>query len=123
MYTPQEILEAAKAISPALPKLLDEPTATQLQAQLNTHVAAQDIANIWETLERSPQTQRWRDKFLEAKEFNQSRSGSQLAGDMVAQPSGLIYACPHCDYRDVIFLLGMDPDPCPAHPDAVLYRV
>ncbi|TVQ20810.1 MAG: hypothetical protein EA367_07400 [Leptolyngbya sp. DLM2.Bin15] len=129
MYTPQEILGAAKAILPVLPKLLDEPTANQLQAQLNTYLAAQDIAKIWETLEQTPQTQHWRDKFFEAKELNKSRSVSQLAGnsqlggDMVAQPSGLIYACPHCDYRDVIFLLGMDPDPCPDHPDAVLHRV
>ena len=121
MYTPQEILNAAKAILPVLPKLLDEPTANQLQAQLNTHLAAQDIAKIWETLDRSPQTQRWRSKYLNQEIA--TRSGSQLAGDMVAQPSGLIYACPHCDYRDVVFLLGMDPDPCPEHPDAVLHRV
>ena len=129
MYTPQEILGAAKAILPVLPQLLDKPTANQLQAQLNTYLAAQDIAKIWETLERTPQTQHWRDKFFDAKELNKSRSVSQLAGnsqlggDMVAHPSGLIYACPHCDYRDVIFLLGMDPDPCPDHPDAVLHRV
>ncbi|WP_008307986.1 hypothetical protein [Leptolyngbya sp. PCC 6406] len=121
MYTSEEILDAAKAILPALPKLLDEPTATQLQAQLNIHLAAQDIDQLWATLERSPQTQRWRSKYLN--QVKVKGSGSQLAGDMVAQPSSLIYACPHCDYRDVIFLLGMDPDPCPDHPAAVLQRL
>lgn len=120
MYTPQEILDAATAILPVLPKLLDEPTATQVQAQLNTHLASQDIAQIWATLELSPQTQRWRDRYFEPAT---SRRYSPLAGDMVVQPSGLIYACPHCNYRDVVFFTGMDPDPCPNHPDAVLYRV
>ena len=120
MYTSQEILEAATAILPVLPKLLDEPTATQVKAQLNTHLASQDIAQIWATLDQSPQTQRWRDRY-----FGPTTKGgySPLAGDMVVQASGLIYACPHCNYRDVVFFVGMNPDPCPNHPDAVLYRL
>jgi hypothetical protein len=96
-----------------------------LQTQLTTHLAAQDITKItkiWETLDQFPQTQRWRDRYFDP---TVRRTRSQLAGDMVPQPSGIIYACPHCDYRDVVFLLGMTPDPCPNHhhPEAMLYCV
>ena len=123
MYTPQQILNTAKAIQSVLPQLLDPAAASAMQAQLEPLLLNQDIAKIWETLDQFPQTQRWRTKYLNQEIATATRSGSQLAGDMVAQPSGLIYACPHCDYRDVVFLLGMAPDPCPDHPDALLHRV
>lgn len=121
-YDPQQILNAAKAILPALPQLLDPATARAMKAQLETLLFDQNIAKIWETLDQSPQTQNWRTKYLNQEKITVTRSSSQLAGDMVPQP-GIIYACPNCDYRDVVFLLGMDPDPCPNHPDAVLRRL
>jgi len=118
LYKQEDILKAAEVISPALPKLLDATTATQLQQQLQELITTQNIPSIWEALEQHSQTQQWLSKYLG--QSVASRSGSQLAGDMVAQPSGLIFACPHCDYRDVIFLLGMDPEPCPDHPESSL---
>jgi len=121
MYEPEEILNAAEVIFPILPKLLDATTAAQLQQQLQQFIITQDIESIWQALDQYPQTRHWRSKYLEQSVAN--RSGSQLDGDMVAQPSGLIYACPHCDYRDVVFFIGMNPDSCPNHPDAVLYRI
>ncbi|NJN32408.1 MAG: hypothetical protein HC824_19770 [Synechococcales cyanobacterium RM1_1_8] len=121
MYSSQQVLDAAEVIYPVLPQLLDEPKAAQVQGQLETALFGKDIVTILDTLDQYPQTQRWFAKYTVVSMIH--RSGSQLHGDMVAQPSGLIYACPHCDYRDPVFLLGMDPDPCPKHPDAVLQRL
>lgn len=122
MYTPQEILDAAEIIYPILPQLLDPPNTDKVQKQLELAISGKDIPQIWQILGQYPQIQRWRDKYFDPSMIR-VRSSSNLAGDMVAQPSGLIYVCPHCDYRDVIFLLGMDPDPCPKHPDATLQRL
>jgi hypothetical protein len=115
MYTPEQILQAAQRIQPVLPQLLEPAIATQVAADLQPLLQHQDLNQIWLLLDQHPQTQRWRDQYLSLIEL---RSG--LAGDMVAQPSGLIYACPHCNYRDVIFRVGMDPEPCPQHPTATL---
>lgn len=122
MYTPQQILDAAEIISPILPQLLDQVDAVNVQAQLELAILGKDIAQIWQILDQYPQTQRWRDKYFDPS-LIRVRSSSNLTGDMVAQPSGLIYACPHCDHRDVIFRIGMDPDPCPKHPDTTLQRL
>jgi len=122
MYTPQEILDAAEIIYPILPQLLDQSNTVKLQEQLELAISGKNIAQIWQILDQYPQTQRWRDKYF-APSLIHVRSSSNLAGNMVAQPSGLIYTCPHCDYRDVVFLLGMDADPCPSHPDANLQRL
>lgn len=122
MYTPQEILDIATIIYPILPKLLAQSDTVKIQEQLELAISGKDIAQIWRILDQYPQTQRWRDKYFDPS-LIRVRSSSNLAGDMVAQPSGLIYACPHCDYRDIVFLLGMDPDPCPKHPDATLQRL
>lgn len=122
MYTPQQILDAAAVIYPILPKLLDPSDAVKVQEQLELAVSSKEIAQIWQLLDQYPQTQRWRDKYF-APSLISVRSSSQLAGNIVAQPSGLIYTCSHCDYCDVVFLLGMDPDPCPSHPDATLQRL
>ena len=122
MYTSQQILDAAEIISPILPQLLDQADAVNVQAQLELSILGKDIGQIWQILDQYPQTQRWRDKYFDPS-LIRVRSSSSLAGEMVAQPSGLIYACPHCDYRDVIFRIGMDPAPCPKHPDAILKRL
>jgi hypothetical protein len=122
MYTPQEILDAAEIISPILPQLLDQADAVNVQAQLELAILGKDITQIWKILDQYPQTQRWRDKYFDPT-LIRVRSNSNLAGDMVAKPSGLIYACPHCDYRDVIFRIGMDLIPCLKHPDATLQRL
>jgi hypothetical protein len=120
MYDPKQILNAAELIQPVLPLLLDPATAGKTQAQLEASRLAKDVAKIWETLDQFPQTQRWRTKYLDK---DATRVSSKLDGEMVAEPSGLIYACPHCNYRDVVFLLGMDPEPCPNHPTAILQRL
>jgi hypothetical protein len=122
MYTPQEILNAAAIISPILPQLLNSSDAVKVQEQLDLAIVGKDIEQIWQILDQYPQTQRWRNKHFDPS-LIRVRSGSNLKGDMVAQASGLIYACPHCDYRDVVFLLGMEPDPCPRHPDVTLQRL
>jgi hypothetical protein len=120
MYTPDQILQAAQLIQPVLPQLLDPAIASGMAADLQSLLQRQDIDQIWHLLNQYPQTQRWRNQYLDP---DLIRMRSNLKGDMVPRPSGLIYACPHCDYRDTIFLVGMDPDPCPKHPTAALTRL
>lgn len=122
MYTPQQLLNAAEAIEPILPQLLNQADAAHIKEQLELARLGKDSTQIWQLLDQYPQTQRWRNQYFDPSMIR-VRSSSQLAGEMVAQPSGLIYACPHCDYRDVVFLIGMEPEPCPKHPDAILQRL
>lgn len=120
MYTSAQIIETAKLISPALPKLLSSSDASKVQDELQSLIAVQDFSQIWKILSQYPQTHRWCSRYLRN---NSTRSGSRLLGNKVADPSSLIYACAHCDYRDVIFFLGMTPERCPKHPKDALFRV
>jgi hypothetical protein len=123
MYSPEQILNAAKSIYPLLPKLLDEPTSTHIQATLKPLIESEDTDQIWDVLDQYPQTEHYRSQYFKFEDIPKTRSNSQLPGDQAAERSTLIYACPNCDYRTPIFFLGMTPEPCKNHPDAELFRV
>lgn len=128
MYSPEQILEAAKAVQPVLHKLLSEPRATEMQSSLQSFIQSKDIDQIWDSLDQYPQTKQWRIQYLKAVNSSKTRSNSQLLGnsqlpgDVTAQ-SGMIFACPLCDYRYAIFFQGMELTSCDKHPDTELHLV
>jgi hypothetical protein len=124
MYSPEQILSAAEAVYPFLPKLIDESTAADMQATLQPLIESQDIVQIWDTLNQHPQTKDFLIQYHNHIEKTKTEiQFSQIPGDQEPESSLMIYACPYCNHRATIFFFATPPTPCDQHPDAVLQRI
>jgi hypothetical protein len=122
------ILDAAQAIKPILPDLLDPEKAAQVDRQLQILLtqaeAGQSIeTQIIDTLRPHESTQTWMRQYLNGEAPEEiMRSIVGLAGNMSAQPRKPEYQCPKCNTTKAELPQGRIPK-CDNHPNETLQRI
>lgn len=122
MSEPSHILEAARAIRPYLPTLLDAEPAAQIDGALAALLAAggHDAEDrILVELDRHNATRDWAAGYIElglppdlAQYAERSFSEAPGYGDPVRIPK---FDCPHGDYAWYRHDVGEEPPRCPTH--------
>ncbi|EKU96550.1 hypothetical protein Lepto7375DRAFT_0012 [Leptolyngbya sp. PCC 7375] len=122
MYTPEELLEAAKSVRQFLPQMLDQQKAQKLDRQLSLLIGQYQAGessdeDIAELLESDETISTWIEKYLSAKIFQDRGSMHGIWENLPGLPivSAPRYICPYDDYI-WHHIDGSDPIPhCPTH--------
>ncbi|WP_088893244.1 hypothetical protein [Leptolyngbya ohadii] len=115
---PEEILDCARSIRPALPELLEagaESFDRQLAELLAEAKAGQPVEDeILRLLRSHPNTEPWTAEYLRPK--TNSRGFTPLPGS-IGSVSAQKYVCPHNDYIWYRRSIGIPIPACPSHPE------
>jgi hypothetical protein len=116
MFTPEDVLEGARAIRPFLPELIGAETEQidqQLADLLGKAKAGEQVdQQILEILKSRPKTKSWMAEFLASEQVSKGYQPPPGKSNAVSMPR---YACPEGDYVWYQRIAGTLVPSCPTH--------